>query len=142
MAKFFPTIENDATSTRVTGTDGGGKNPGEGQEVVVESNQDKFIFNQTAKGISIKHEKNVEELPKKIRINLFSQSDATLGGKNNDDLMDEFGDLKIKSSNCEVNKNKNIIFIENIQSGWEINISKFKAHFMGGCSIDEIKEGK
>ena len=67
---------------------------------------------------------------------------SIFGGKNNDDLMDEFGDLKIKSSNCEVNKNKNIIFIENIQSGWEINISKFKAHFMGGCSIDEIKEGK
>ena len=56
--------------------------------------------------------------------------------------MDDFADIKIKTSNCKVEKNKNIIDIENIESGWEINISKFKPFFMGGCTINEIKEEK
>ena len=54
--------------------------------------------------------------------------------------MDEFGNVRIQSSNCEVEKNKNIIDIQNIKSGWEINIDRFKPFFMGGCTINELKE--
>ena len=139
LAKFFPTIDNDDTVTRTPGETGGGKTTPTPTPPIPES-EGKFIFTQTNKGISIKHDTDQTELPEKIRVSLFAQSDATLGGKNNDDAMDEFGNVRIQSSNCEVEKNKNIIDIQNIKSGWEINIDRFKPFFMGGCTINELKE--
>ena len=68
----------------------------------------------------------------------YLQSDANIGGKNNDDAMDEFGDVKFNHL-IAVEKNKNIIDIQNIKSGWEINIDRFKPFFMGGCTINELK---
>ena len=138
LAKFFPTIENDETLTRDIGDNGGGDG---GQIITVdtEKNKERFIFNHSSNAISLKHNKD-EKLPEVLRLKLFSYSDSTLGGKNDEDLIDEFGDLKIKPNKCDFKKDKNIIFIKNFQSGWEINITKFKTHFMGGCSIDEIKE--